>query len=93
MSRRVTAVERTEAGSTTVSAVVIRRAVGQRLREIEGIIDAVPVSDGRRLSMRALLAPGADATQVSREARDALNPTFWSDLGLPPRPVDLTLVY
>lgn len=93
MTRQLIVAESTPAGSTTVSAVVIRRAVGQRLKEIEGVNDAVPISDGKRLTMRALLAPGTDAAEVTREARNSLNPTFWSDLGLPPRPVDLTLVY
>lgn len=93
MTRRVTVAERSSAGTTMVSAVVVRRAVGQRLREIDGIVAAVPVADGRRLSMRAHLAPNADANQVTREARAALGDTFWSNLGLPPRPVDLTLVY
>jgi hypothetical protein len=93
MTRRVTVAERSSAGSTAVSAVVVRRAVGQRLSEVDGIIDAVPVADGRRLAMRARLAPTADANYVTHEARAALGDAFWSDLGLAPRPVDLTLVY
>ena len=93
MTRRVTVTERTSAGATAVSAVVVRRAVTQRLREIDGITEAVPLADGKRLSMRARLAPGTDANQVSQQARAALGDDFWSDLGLPSRPVDLTLVY
>ncbi len=93
MTRRATVVETSSAGSTAVRAVVVRRAVGQRLREIDGIVEAVPVADGRRLSMRARLAPNTDAVRVAHQAREALNEAFWSSLGLTPRPVDLILVY
>jgi hypothetical protein len=92
-SRRVTVTERTSTGTTAVSAVVVRRAAVQRLREVDGITDAAALADGRRLSMRARLAPDTDAQEVSQQARAALGEAFWADLGVPVRPIDLTLVY
>lgn len=93
MARRTVLVERSSAGSTAVSSLVVRRAATQRLREVEGIVNATPIAHGRRLVMRVQLAADANAVEASERARAAVDESFWTMLGLPRQPIDLTLTY
>ena len=93
MTRATVLVERSTAGTTLVSPVVVRRAAVQRLKEIDGIVEAVPFSHGRRLDLHLRLERGANAPRVDEQAREALGESFWNMVGIPPQPVDLTLTY
>jgi hypothetical protein len=92
-TRATVLVQRSEAGATLVSPVVVRRAAVQRLKEVDGVVEAAPFSHGRRLDLHVRLERGANATQVDEQARAALGESFWSMLGVPPQPIDLTLTY
>jgi hypothetical protein len=93
MTRATVVVQRTAAGTTIVSPIVVRRAAIQRLKEVDGIAEAAPFSHGRRLDLHIRLERGANAPHVDEQARAALGGDFWSMLGIPPQPVDLTLTY
>jgi hypothetical protein len=93
MTRATIPVQRSAAGKTLVSPIVIRRAALQRLKEVDGIVDAAPFSHGRRLDLHVRLERGANAPQVEEQARAALDGNFWTMLGVPPQPIDLTLTY
>jgi hypothetical protein len=93
MSRATIRVERTVAGSTLVAPLVIRRAAVERLKDIDGIIDASPFAHERRLYLRARLERDANATEIERQARETLGESFWDMLGVPAQPVELTLTY
>lgn len=93
MTRATVLIERSAAGATLVSPVVVRRAAVQRLKEVDGIVDAAPFSHGRRLDLHLRLERGANAPRVEEQARAALDGSFWDMLGLPPQPIDLTLTY
>jgi hypothetical protein len=93
MTRATILVQRSAAGTTLVSPVAIRRAAVQRLKEIDGIVEAVPFSHGHRLDLHVRLERGANAPRVDEQARAALDTSFWEMLGIPPQPVDLTLTY
>lgn len=93
MTRANVLAERSVAGTTVVNPVVIRRAAVQRLREVDGVVDAAPFSHGRRLDLHLTLETGAKAPRVEEQARAALDESFWSMLGVPLQPVDLTLRY
>lgn len=93
MTRRTVLAERSPSGSTAVNSVVVRRAATQRLREVEGIVDATPTAHGRRLVMRVQLARDVNAVQATERARAAVDESFWAMLGLPRQPIDLTLTY
>jgi hypothetical protein len=93
MTRATVTIQRSAAGTTVVSPVVVRRAAIQRLKEVDGIVEAAPFSHGRRLDLRIRLERGANALHVDEQARAALADDFWSMLGIPPQPIDLTLTY
>jgi hypothetical protein len=93
MTRATVQIQRSAAGTTLVSPVVIRRAAVQRLKEVDGIVEAVPFSHGHRLDLHVRLERGANAPQVDEQARAALDESFWEMLGVPPQPIDLTLTY
>jgi hypothetical protein len=93
LTRATILVQRSAAGTTLVNPLVIRRAAVQRLKEIDGIVDAVPFSHGRRLDLHVRLERGANAPRVDEQARTALGGDFWDMLGVPPQPIDLTLTY
>jgi hypothetical protein len=93
MTRATVTVQRSAAGATVVSPVVVRRAAVQRLKGVGGIVDATPFSHGRRLDLRIRLERGANAPQVEERARATLDASFWVMLGIPPQPIDLTLTY
>ena len=93
MARATIVAQRSAAGTTLVSPVVIRRAAVQRLKEVDGIVDAAPFSHGRRLCLHVRLERGANALRVDEQARAALDESFWTMLGVPPEPIDLTLTY
>jgi hypothetical protein len=93
MTRETVLVDRSAVGSTRVSAVVVRRAATQRLSEIEGVVASAPVAHGRTLALRVTLARDANAALVEEEARVALGESFWTMLGTPSQPIDLTLTY
>jgi hypothetical protein len=93
MARRTVLVERGPSGSTAVSSLVVRRAAVQRLREVEGIVGVTPTAHGRRLVIRVQLAADANAVAVAERARAAVDESFWTMLGLPRQPIDLTLTY
>lgn len=94
MTRATTTVEKASAGSTRVAPVVIRRAAVTRLKEIDGVVDAAPLSHKkRRLSLRVRMGRDADASRIEQEARAALDESFWSMLGVAPSRIDLTLTY
>lgn len=93
MTRATVLVHRSAAGATLVNPVVVRRAAVQRLKEIDGIVDAAPFSHGRRLDLHVKLQRDANATQFEEQARAALGESFWNMLGIPSQPIDLTLAY
>ena len=93
MARRTVLVERSSAGSTAVSSLVVRRAATQRLREVEGIVNAIPIAHGRRLVIRVQLAGDVNAVEAAERARAAVDESFWTMLGLPRQPIDLALTY
>jgi hypothetical protein len=93
MTRETVLVDRSAVGSTRVSAMVVRRAATQRLSEIDGIVASTPVAHGRRLALHVTLERDANATLVEEAARVALGGSFWTMLGTPPQPIDLTLTY
>jgi hypothetical protein len=93
MTRETVLVDRSAVGSTRVSAMVVRRAATQRLSDIEGIVASAPVAHGRRLALRVTLERDANAALVEEEARAALGESFWTMLGTPSQPIDITMTY
>ncbi len=93
MTQATVLVDRSAAGKTLVSPIVVRRAAIQRLKEIDAVVEAAPFAHGKRLDLHIRLERGANAQNVEEEARGALGEEFWSMLGVPSQPIDLTLIY
>jgi hypothetical protein len=93
MTRATVLVDRSAAGATRVSPSVVRRAAVQRLKDIDAIVDAAPFAHARRLDLHLRLERGANALNVEKDSRAALGEDFWTMLGVPSQPVDLTLSY
>jgi hypothetical protein len=92
LAARPTIVDKSPKGTTSVGAAAQRRGVIEQLLTVSGVQDAIPISHGRKVKIRATLADDADVSDVRRKAREALSNEFWSSLGIDPAPVDLELV-
>jgi hypothetical protein len=86
-------IDKTEAGSTLVNSATVYRQISRELEMVDGVHSVKPEAHRKRLRFRLELADHANAGGVLAEARDAISSGVWDSLGIPPRPIDLTMTF
>jgi hypothetical protein len=86
-------VDRSTAGELVVRNRAIQTALGELLRDIDGVSRVNATVERSRIHAQIQLIDSANVTAAAAAAREIIDADLWSRTGLSPQPIDLFFQY